>query len=223
MSNRWPDGYFEKNIADRVEAVGHRQYVGGFSEKLWYEIGKLQYHFLISEGLEPRHVFFDVACGSLRLGQYLIPYLQDGRYHGIDLDQSLIDKGLAEEFYANIIAMRNPRFYVNDSFDLGDAPNFDYAIAQSLFTHLTAEDIGNCLLSMRKKCNDHSKFYFTFFERQSDKQTNPDGPSDPNRNWFYSREEIESLGAKTGWHCDYIGEWQHPAGQRIVRARPAGR
>ena len=55
--------------SERVKKWGHRAYIGGPNEKSWYENGRRQYHFLISRGLKPYHVFFDIACGSLRLGQ----------------------------------------------------------------------------------------------------------------------------------------------------------
>ena len=223
MTSRWPDDYFEKNIADRIKAVGHRQYVGGFSDQLWYEIGKLQYHFLVQQGLKPEHVFYDVACGSLRLGQYLIPYLNEGRYHGLDLDQTLIDIGIEKEFYTDIIALRNPRFFVNEEFDFGISPNFDFAIAQSLFTHLDPDDIRSCLSAMRGKCHAHSQFYFTVFLKEGRSPENPGGPSDPNKNWFYRKEDIEDFCETTGWYADFIGDWRHPANQMMFRARPAGR
>ena len=63
-----------------IRTMGHRNWVGGG----WDEIGKLQFDFLISRGLKPHHVFLDIACGSLRAGRFLIPYLDAGNYLGIE-------------------------------------------------------------------------------------------------------------------------------------------
>jgi len=219
MAGRFSDEYFTKDLPDRVAEMGHRQFVGGFSDENWYGIGKLQYHTLVAEGLRPDHVFFDIGCGPLRLGQYLIPYLEEGRYHGLDMVEDLIRLGAAREFFADIIAIKQPRFFINEAFCFDPAPLFDYAFAQSL---LTQEDAGRCLRALRGKAHDHSKLYVTFFEATGDRPANPEGPSDPNRNWFYSREEMMVLSAAEGWHFDYIGDWNHPANQMLVRLRPAG-
>jgi hypothetical protein len=76
-----------------VDNLGHRAYVGG----LWEAIGRLQFRFMIERGLEPQHVFLDVACGSLRGGVRFIPYLEPGCYLGLDIKQELIDIGIKHE------------------------------------------------------------------------------------------------------------------------------
>jgi hypothetical protein len=49
---------------EAVEKLGHRNYVGG----MWEEIGKLQFDFLVQQGLKPSHCFLDIGCGSFRGG-----------------------------------------------------------------------------------------------------------------------------------------------------------
>jgi hypothetical protein len=72
-----------------VGGEGPRGFVGG----LWHELGELQFKFLVDHGLRPNHVLLDIACGSLRAGIRLIPYLQSGNYLGIDINSSLIEHG----------------------------------------------------------------------------------------------------------------------------------
>ncbi len=43
---------------------GHRNAIGGY----WDEMGKLQYNFLLEQGLKPRQILMDIGCGSLRGG-----------------------------------------------------------------------------------------------------------------------------------------------------------
>lgn len=201
---------------ERVLMSGHRGYVGGQTAEHWYGIGKLQYHYLISEGLRNDHVFLDIACGSLRLGQYLIPYLDRGNYFGIDGERELVDLGLANEFYGNIIQKKAPQFAFNYAFDFSFLMHFDYAIAQSLFTHLTSEDIALCFRNLSKVARAGSRFYFTFFE--GDSSDNPDTPSHAQRNWKYSFAHLTELAKQSGWDTRYIGEWQHPRNQMIAVA-----
>lgn len=65
-----------RRLAVTTGLLGHRSYVGG----CWDEIGKLQFDFMLKEGLKPEHYFLDVACGSLRAGLHFIPYLEVGHY-----------------------------------------------------------------------------------------------------------------------------------------------
>jgi SAM-dependent methyltransferase len=207
----------ELSNTERVKAVGHRGYIGGQTPETWYGIGRLQYHFLVSRGLAPEHNFLDIACGALRLGQYLIPFLGKGKYHGIDGEQSLIDAGLANEFNFNIIDLKKPNFSVNYNFDFSFVKTVDYAIAQSLFTHLTIIDIEKCFRSLREKIAPKGRFYFSFFEGDSVK--NPT-VSHPQGAWRYAVNELVALAKPAGWSVEYIGNWNHPRSQKIAVATP---
>ena len=72
-----------------VGGAGHRGYVGG----KWDELGRLQFDFMVARGLQPEHVFLDVACGSLRGGVHFIKYLDAGNYLGIDKERALVRRG----------------------------------------------------------------------------------------------------------------------------------
>lgn len=76
-----------------IQKLGHREYVGG----KWEEIGRLQFEFLVQQGLKPSHCLLDIACGSLRGGVHFIRYLQVGNYLGIDKERRLIEVGIEQE------------------------------------------------------------------------------------------------------------------------------
>lgn len=194
----------------------HRKYVGGADSERWYGIGKLQYHFLVSEGLLPEHAFLDIACGSLRLGQYLIPCLQKGNYFGLEINAELISAGLEKELLFDVVEQKQPHFMVNDSFNVSECKHFDFAIAQSLLTHLIAPDIQALFKQIRKSASVSSKFYFTFFEGES--SSNEFDESHPHRDFHYSFSELIQLIEPTGWKLDYIGDWNHPVNQKMVLA-----
>jgi len=192
----------------------HRRYVGG----AWDEIGRLQFDFLVSRGLRPHHTLLDVGCGSLRAGRLLIPYLHAGGYLGLDKEESLIRAGLAKELDASIRAQKKPRFVVSRAFEFerfGRHP--DFALAQSLFTHLTPRTIELCLRKLRPWIREDGVFYCTWFV--GDGSLNP--PSDNDHTRFeYSLAEIERFGSGEGFETELIGEWGHPRGQQMVAFRP---
>ena len=203
----------------RIEKWGHRRYVGGGDSEAWYGIGRRQYHFLVAQGLRPDHVFLDVACGALRLGQYLIPALNAGHYYGIEGEEALVQAGLAEEMLFDVTALKKPSFAFNYDFDVSFCPGYDFAIAQSLFTHLTLEDISACFTALRGIARPDSRFYFTFFE--GDEALNRSTVSHANKRWNYRFETLQKAAQAAGFDCRYIGDWGHARDQMMALATPA--
>ena len=211
--------------------MNHRKHIGASHANAWHEIGKFQYHFLITQGLEPTHKLLDVGCGSLRLGQWVIPYLKAGHYFGLDNSREIIDAGLEKEFYHNLINHKDPTLEANNDFDFSFMGNhqFDVAIANSLFSHLTLGDIKTCLGNLRKFGHTRSTFWFTFFDRDErekhlsgSNQRVPDNPtmSHHHANFYHQWSDIRALLVTTGWDFDYVGNWNHPRNQQLVKAMP---
>lgn len=198
-----------------IKALGHRAYVGG----LWEEIGALQFDFLISQGLLPRHRLVDVGCGSLRAGVHFINYLDSGNYCGMDKERDLVRAGVALELGPDLFNNKRPRFVISDrfAFDCCDVPH-DYALAQSLFTHLTPESIGLCLSNLRSRVSPHGVLFATFNE-SADMQTNPERSHDHDL-FYYTRRQMEEFGSGAGWIPTYLGEWGHPRKQMMIAYRP---
>ena len=201
---------------DRIKKYGYRSFIGGQNPERWYSIGRLQYFFLVSQGLDHSHSFLDLGCGALRLGQYLIPYLDENKYFGLEPEKLLVECGLFHEIDEKIVAIKKPRFAHNYDFNVEPLHEFDYAMANSIFTHMTQSDITRCFQRLLDKTNQNTKFFFTFFE--GDSSTNQWVESHANRGWHYSFEELESFAH--GWNLKYIGDWGHPNDQKIVEANP---
>lgn len=204
---------------ERVAKRGHRRYVGGPDPERWYGIGRRQYHFLVSQGLASHHRLLDVACGALRLGQYAIPMLDKGHYYGLEGEPSLVEAGLTEEMLFDVAALKTPQFSHNYDFDLSFCPGYDFAMAQSLFTHLTLDDIALCFENMISVARPGSKFFWTFFD--DDGLANPEGQSHPNLSWRYAFEDIEERAAQAGFRTTYIGDWGHPVDQLMAVSEPS--
>ena len=118
--------------------------VGG----MWEEMGQLQFDFLREQGLKPEHRFLDVGCGILRGGVHFIPYLESGNYYGIDKNRELLNFGRKEVEKAGL-QERQPTLVQIEDFGFGRlGQTFDYALAQSVFTHLPLNYISRCLVNV---------------------------------------------------------------------------
>tara|TARA_Y100000593_G_C4256242_1_gene309807 strand:- start:58 stop:720 length:663 start_codon:yes stop_codon:yes gene_type:complete len=203
------DSIYEKEAS--VEIRNHRGYIGG----MWEIIGKLQFDFIIEQGLNKSHKFIDVGCGSLRGGLHFIDYLDANKYYGLDINKSLILSGIKNELSETSkdkITFEN-NFTVNDNFDFPFDIKFDYGIGLSIFTHLSHPKIIKCLKKLNEVFNDNGKFYATvFLPNSSVVHTYPD--KDP---YHYTVDEILNLGSTTNWTVDFIGEFGHPRQQQMVK------
>lgn len=204
-----------KSDAERIRQMGHRNFVGGDGD-LWDKIALLQLEFLKSEGLKPEHALMDIACGSLRAGRLFIDYLNPGSYLGIDKEINLIIHGVADELGIDAFVEKKPFFVISGEFEFSKfLIRPDYAIAQSLLTHLTTEDIYCCFKSLREFVSNDCKFYATFFEVSTPINNYP--VSDAINCFFYTREQMEMLADLSGWKMHYIGNWGHPREQKMIK------
>lgn len=95
-----------------------------------------QFSLLFANGLRDHHRVLDFGCGSLRLGRLLIPYLQEGRYFGIEPNKWLIDDALARELGRDILGIKKPVFSATEDFDCENlGATFHFIVAQSILTH----------------------------------------------------------------------------------------
>src|SRR4029077_10719199 len=96
-----------------------------------------------------------------------IRYLEAGNYIATDINQSLLDAGFAVELKAAGLQDKMPRENLiclpEFEFDrLGR--RFDFALAHSLFTHLTFNRIRRCLERLAPVIDIGGRLFATFFE-----------------------------------------------------------
>ncbi len=196
-----------------ILVFGHRDYVGA----LWDEVGTLQFRFMVDQGLLPQHVLLDIACGSLRGGVHFIPYLDPGHYLGIEKERRLVRSGLRKELSAETVSTKHPELVVSDSFEFGRfSKPADFAIAQSLFTHLPPAMIVDCLTKLRAFA-PNCRLFATFSESDAS-VANPSTPCDA-IGFHYTKDEMEAFASTTGWKFRYIGDWGHPRHQVMTEFR----
>lgn len=189
-------------------------------------LGPLQFEFLKSQGLEPQHRLLDVGCGSLRGGVHAIGYLEPGHYFGIEKESSLLEAGRSVELPRYGIADREPRLHVTGTFDLSwvdTGVEFDFAIAQSVFTHLRPDLIRQCLRSVLPRLAREGVFYATFFEAEEEDVLGPDHGwrEDELQHPVYTLRTLQGLAKEVGGTVEYIGAWGHPRDQRMLAIRRA--
>ena len=106
-----------------------------------------QFTLLVKQGLRGHHKLCDVGCGSLRGGRLFIPYLGGGCYFGVEPEAWLLGEGLLHHVGAQLLAQRSPMF-ITDRWDFPlqeFGTQFDYVLAQSIFTHAAPEQVKQCL------------------------------------------------------------------------------
>jgi SAM-dependent methyltransferase len=199
-----------------IVALGHRQYVGG----LWDEMGQLQFEFLLARGLQPHSYLLDIGCGSLRLGVRAIPYLDPGHYLGIDKEEDLLRAGLDCELSPRVREARRPNLVVSSTFEFAQFnTRVDFAIAQSLFTHMPAASIRLCFRNLRPWMAPAGVFFATYFASPAPCE-NPSEPHD--HGYFaYTAADMVAFGEEAGYVARHLGHWNHPRGQQMVEYRPA--
>jgi hypothetical protein len=200
---------FVQNIAPGARRADHRAAVGG----LWDVIGPLQFDFMLQQGLRPEHCLLDIGCGSLRAGRFFIEYLDAGGYLGLDGDETLVTIGLAAEVDSSVVTAKRPQFAFNHDFEFTFERIPDFALAQSVFTHLTRKQIMCCLTNLREFAPDCR--LFATFNESSFRWPNWFAPH-TQRTYFYTRDELLQLARQCGWSMSYIGDWNHPRGQHML-------
>jgi len=110
---RHPDADYARYYADRVVArldrgkghpsLGRRSWkksvfkkpAGEWSEDAFALRGVDEFKKLMSFGITPASTVLDYGCGSLRIGQHFIRFLEPGRFWGLDVTDRFYNDGLA--------------------------------------------------------------------------------------------------------------------------------
>jgi hypothetical protein len=168
----------------------------------------MQFNLLSSLGLREHHYLLDIGCGSLRGGRLFIPYLLPGRYFGIEPEEWLINDGIENEIGQDLVRLKSPTFRVVSDFSMSAfGRDFDFLLAQSVFSHAAAWQIRLCLAEVRKVMQPNALFAASYFE--GDKNYLGD-------EWVhfaeYTFDFITSVVDEQQLACQRL-VWAHPSGQ----------
>ena len=176
----------------------------------WFKydlVGAMQFNLLTHLGLREHHFLLDVGCGSLRAGRLFIPYLLPGRYFGIEPEAWLVEEGIENELGRDAVRIKRPTFSHIDDFRLSSlGQDFDFIVAQSIFTHAPARQIRTCLTEAKKVLTPDGTMAATYFEgpdnHQGDEWLYPGGTA-------YRQEFMVALAAEAGLDLAPL-DWPHP-------------
>jgi hypothetical protein len=183
----------------------YRAYVGPPED---YDlVAAMAFNLLTSAGLRQHHRLLDIGCGSLRIGRLLIPFLNKGNYYGIEPNRWLVRDGILNEVGRDQIRLKGPTLCYSDSLDAFEGTaRFDYALAQSIFSHCTKGLLKRWLAQLSARLEDDGALFATFCVGQCDFE---------GEGWVYPGcvtyrpETIAGIATEFGFGFEML-DWRHP-------------
>ncbi len=196
---RWMDSRVSDNPLSAPTDIG------------WEIGGRIQFEFLKEIGLKPHHNFLDLGCGTLSLGQFLIPFLDIDNYVGMDISQDAIlaGRGLVEDLSIG----RFTRFIVNEDL-IFDNPKveekFDFIWSHSVFNHLPIKYFYEFVENVKKISTNNCRILITV---RIGEFSGPVGLI-PHSSFSYSLNDIHSWLQKFGYSYRIVDTGDHWCGYR---------
>ena len=194
----------------------YRAYVGPPED---YDlIAAMTFNLLTTLGLRQHHSLLDVGCGSLRIGRLLIPYLNRGKYFGVEPNEWLVKEGIKRELGEALLQIKHPTFFFSDSPEaIAQAKvSFDFALAQSIFSHCGLDLIQNWLSAISHSLAEDGALVATFLPGEQDS---------PTGGWVYPEcvnyrpSTMRQAAAEAGLRFEIL-DWKHPRQTWAVFAAP---
>jgi SAM-dependent methyltransferase len=181
----------------------------------WEALGRLQFDYLVANGLRPDSKLLDLGCGTLRGGRHFIRYLDTSNYTGTDISFRAIDYAhhlLMEEK----LAARRPQLIYRrpgEAFfaDLDDA-RFDLVLAHSVFTHLPPELVEECFAGVGRVMRSSGVFFFTFQHEAEHRRRDL-------KNFTYPSRFFADLAERYDFLFETRSDYDHPRGQTMASLR----
>ena len=194
----------------------YRAYVGPPED---YDlIAAMTFNLLTTLGLRQHHSLLDVGCGSLRIGRLLIPYLNRGKYFGIEPAEWLVAEGIKQELGETVVQIKRPTFFFTDSPEAVVQAKvlFDFALAQSIFSHCGLDLIRGWLSAVSRSLAQEGALIATFLIGQEDS---------PRTGWIhpecvnYRLATLERAAAEVNLRFEIL-DWKHPRQTWALFAAP---
>jgi len=194
----------------------YRAYVGPPED---YDlIAAMTFNLLTTLGLRQHHSLLDVGCGSLRIGRLLIPYLNRGKYFGVEPNNWLVEAGIEHELGKDVVEIKRPTFFFSASPEtiVQAKVSFDFALAQSIFSHCGLDLIRGWLSAVSRSLTQSGALVATFLPDQEDsKLTGWVYPECVN----YQPETLERAAAEVNLRFEIL-DWKHPRQTWALFAAP---
>lgn len=135
-------------------------------------------------GLQPDHICIDYGCGSLRVGQHLINYLQPGKYLGLDIVSDFYEAGktlLADR----VLETKTPQFQIINPIVIEAAsiqyPHFIFSFA--VLKHVPPTELNTYFRNIIGMMAPYSQAIITFNQAERSTRTGA-------KIWDYCQDEI---------------------------------
>jgi SAM-dependent methyltransferase len=181
-------------------------------------IAAMTFNLLTTLGLRQHHALLDIGCGSLRIGRLLIPYLNRGNYFGIEPGEWLVAEGIRHELGEAVVQAKRPTFFFTDSPNVLARANitFDFALAQSIFSHCGLDLIKGWLSAISRALAPNGALVATFLPAQEDcSETGWVYPQCVN----YRPSTLEGAAADVNLRFEIL-DWKHPRQTWALFAAP---
>lgn len=210
-----PEFYREVMRAD-VRDKNARGAVGTRSRKGWRKLGRLQFEYLTSHGLERSHRLLEIGCGNLRAGWRLIKYLDEGNYVGVDISPDILIAAQQTIVDRRLQAKRPALFLVDGtSLDFLPDDHFDAVHAHSVFSHTPLEVVESYLCGARRVMKPGAFFDFTY--NASDGEVWNFLEED----YYYPPSVLLELARELGFDGEQAADWTGHKQAKIRLRRPA--
>ena len=194
----------------------YRAYVGPPED---YDlIAAMTFNLLTTLGLRQHHSLLDVGCGSLRIGRLLIPYLNRGKYFGVEPNEWLVKAGIEHELGKELVQMKRPIFFFSDSPEtvVQAKVSFNFALAQSIFSHCGLDLIKGWLSAISRSLAHDGALVATFLPGEEDSlRTGWAYPECVN----YRPATLERAAAEANLRFEIL-DWKHPRQTWALFAAP---
>ena len=184
----------------------YRAYVGPPED---YDlIAAMTFNLLTTLGLRQHHSLLDVGCGSLRIGRLLIPYLNRGKYFGVEPNNWLVEAGIEHELGKDVVEIKRPTFFFSASPETVVQAKvlFDFVLAQSIFSHCGLDLINGWLSAISRSLAPVGALVATFLvDKEDSARTGWIYPECVN----YLPETLERAAAEVNLRFEIL-DWKHP-------------
>jgi hypothetical protein len=138
-------------------------FLGGKQER--FELaGRKLFITLLSEGLYPNSKVLDIGCGCLRGGYWLLHFLDNGCYFGIEPNREMLDAGIKYLLEPGLMELKDPKFDHNSNFNFGIfKEKFNFFVALSIWTHAAKSEIEVMLDGFVEHASPGGVFITTYY------------------------------------------------------------
>jgi SAM-dependent methyltransferase len=201
-----PD-FYRAVMADDVARRSARGAVGTPSEGRWLAIGEMQFEYLTTHGLEPRHRLLEIGCGNLRAGWRFIEYLDISPEILLAAQRTIVERNLRN---------RLPVVMLTAGTDLGFLPDdhFDVVHAHSVFSHVPLDIVRAYVEEVRRVLRPGGFFDFTYNEADAASWSFLD------EDFYYPRDLLLEVGEQAGFAATHLDDWHYKQEKiRLTRLR----